>query len=790
MGANKRVSRVLSLVLALALVFTMYVPVHAAVAPLLTMDVSYDAFETDATVEVTVGLNGETVSAASFTGGVAFDTAVLQLQSAVNSSEKTGIKIQVWNAEDEEWGATSLGKSTVDEANGNGHFGFYYTPTDVCEYQLDGDFIVKLTFKVLDASSSTKIYLYEDMDLGEAGAVKYDPSKDAADETEANTVELTAPTDLSTGTLGEIDDQVYTGKALKPAVKVTYDGATLKNGTDYEVAYKNNTNVGTASFTVTGKGAYYGTLEGSFNIIKAYQTLEASDFSMTMGATGDVAELSGAKAEGELSFTLKDATEGTTLSGTTLTAGEAGECTITVSAAATDNYEAAEGLDITVTIEAKEAQTLTMESSKTATVVDEPFSVAATGAKTPVTYTSSDEDVVTVDSEGMVTVVGEGTATVTATAAEDETYAEATASCEITVEKKEADELSVEDVDAPCNTTTIETELTGIPEDAEDVEVELSVASGSAIITNLKYDPETGKITGDVEGAAEGDEVEVTVTVTSSNYKEATTTFTVSFGSQAYNIVVTGGKADKETAQEGDTVTITAEVPKGQKFSKWTVASGSAVVLDDATKATTTFTMPGEDVDITAEFVKKSSSGGGSSSGSSKKFTDVPEDSYFYDPVYWAVDKGITKGTSSTKFSPFLGTTRADFVTFLYRAEGSPKVSGETPFEDLDKDAYYYDAVLWAWNNGITIGTSATTFSPSMTVTRGQAVTFLYRHAGEPAVGTVNPFTDVAESDYYYNAILWAVNKKITTGTTETTFEPNRDSYRAEVVTFLYRELK
>ncbi|MBQ4371439.1 MAG: S-layer homology domain-containing protein [Firmicutes bacterium] len=625
MGANKRVSRVLSLVLALALVFTMYVPVHAAVAPLLTMDVAYDSFENDATVEVTVGLNGETVSASAFTGGVAFDTAVLELQSAVNSSGKTGIKIQVWNAEDEEWGATSLGKSTVDEANGNGHFGFYYTPTDVCKYQLDGDFIVKLTFKVLDASSSTKIYLYEDMDLGEAGAVKYDPSKNSDEETAENTVELSAPKSIADATIGEIEDQVYTGKALKPAVKVTYDGATLKEGTDYEVAYKNNTNAGTASVTVTGKGAFTGTKTASFKI---------------------------------------------------------------------------------------------------------------------------------------------------------------------TVEKKEADELSAEDVDAPFNTTTIETELTGIPEDAEDVEVELSVASGSAIITNLKYDPETGKITGDVEGAAEGDEVEVTVTVTSSNYKEATTTFTVSFGSQAYNIVVTGGKADKETAQEGDTVTITAEVPKGQKFSKWTVASGSAVVLADETKATTTFTMPGEDVDITAEFVKKSSSGGGSSSGSSKKFTDVPEDSYFYDPVYWAVDKGITKGTSSTKFSPFLGTTRADFVTFLYRAEGSPKVSGETPFEDLDKDAYYYDAVLWAWNNGITIGTSATTFSPSMTVTRGQAVTFLYRHAGEPAVGTVNPFTDVAESDYYYNAILWAVNKKITTGTTETTFEPNRDSYRAEVVTFLYRELK
>lgn len=129
-------------------------------------------------------------------------------------------------------------------------------------------------------------------------------------------------------------------------------------------------------------------------------------------------------------------------------------------------------------------------------------------------------------------------------------------------------------------------------------------------------------------------------------------------------------------------------------------------------------------------------------------------------------------------------------MTFLYRAEGQPKATGTMPFEDVDKDAYYYDAVLWAWNNGITLGTSKTTFSPTQTVTRGQAVTFLYRHAGEPAVGTENPFTDVAETDYFYNAILWAVNKKITTGTTATTFSPNRDSFRAEVVTFLYRELK
>jgi hypothetical protein len=261
-----------------------------------------------------------------------------------------------------------------------------------------------------------------------------------------------------------------------------------------------------------------------------------------------------------------------------------------------------------------------------------------------------------------------------------------------------------------------------------------------------------------------------------------------------YKITVVGGKADKDEAEEGDTVTITADkAPSGQTFSKWTIVTGSAV-LKNPKASETTFTMPGEDVGIKAEFKKKSTGDTGSSSGSEpapkpEKFKDVPKDAYYHDPVYWAVDKGITEGTSEDTFSPMSPTTRAQFVTFLYRAAGCPQVSGGMPFEDVPENTYYYKAVLWAYQNGVTEGTTPTTFRPDREVTRAQVVTFMYRYAGEPEVGVNNPFSDVFEEDYYYDAVLWAVEEGITEGTTPTTFTPDRSAKRAETVTMLYRFL-
>ena len=169
-------------------------------------------------------------------------------------------------------------------------------------------------------------------------------------------------------------------------------------------------------------------------------------------------------------------------------------------------------------------------------------------------------------------------------------------------------------------------------------------------------------------------------------------------------------------------------------------------------------------------------------------FVDVATGSYYEDAVDWAVGNGITQGTDATHFAPDGICTRAQAVAFLWRAAGSPKPETRTmPFTDVPAGSYYYDAVLWAVENGITKGTSDTTFSPNMTCTRAQIVAFLWRSEKSPAAGTANPFADVKSTAYYADAVLWAVKENIIKGTTNTTFSPNADCTRAQIVTFLWR---
>lgn len=181
--------------------------------------------------------------------------------------------------------------------------------------------------------------------------------------------------------------------------------------------------------------------------------------------------------------------------------------------------------------------------------------------------------------------------------------------------------------------------------------------------------------------------------------------------------------------------------------------------------------------------------------GSFNPFSDVAKDKYYYDAVLWAVKHNpqITNGTSTTTFSPDATCTRAQVLTFLWRVAGCPEPTGNSnPFVDLKTDAYYYEAVLWAVENGITKGTSAITFSPNTSCTRGQVVTFLYRFENRPASSSVtNPFIDVKSGAYYYDAVLWAVNHtpQITNGTSITTFSPEQTCTRGQIVTFLYRDI-
>ena len=170
------------------------------------------------------------------------------------------------------------------------------------------------------------------------------------------------------------------------------------------------------------------------------------------------------------------------------------------------------------------------------------------------------------------------------------------------------------------------------------------------------------------------------------------------------------------------------------------------------------------------------------------EFIDVPAGSYFYEAVMWAVENGVTTGVSANRFDPNGVCTRAQAVTFLWRAAGSPAPRSRTmPFADVPAGSYYYDAVLWAVENGITKGTSDTRFSPDDTCTRAQIVAFLWRSEKSPAAGSRNPFADVKSTAYYADAVLWAVKENITKGTTSTTFSPDADCTRAQIVTFLWR---
>ena len=171
-------------------------------------------------------------------------------------------------------------------------------------------------------------------------------------------------------------------------------------------------------------------------------------------------------------------------------------------------------------------------------------------------------------------------------------------------------------------------------------------------------------------------------------------------------------------------------------------------------------------------------------------FTDVHRQDYFHDAVYWAVRHHITLGVTETSFAPQAGCTRAQAVTFLWRAAGSPAPAARQPlFADVPADAYYADAVLWAVETGVTRGVTETAFQPDATCTRAQIVTFLWRFRQQPSVAAENPFADVPADAYYADAVLWAVEAGVTRGVTETAFQPDATCTRAQIVTFLYRAL-
>ena len=250
--------------------------------------------------------------------------------------------------------------------------------------------------------------------------------------------------------------------------------------------------------------------------------------------------------------------------------------------------------------------------------------------------------------------------------------------------------------------------------------------------------------------------------------------------------VTTPGKTENGTvtvsprsAEKGDTVTITAKPDSGYQLDDLTVIdkNGNELKLADKGNGKYTFTMPASKVEIKATFVKEVET---------SPFSDVSTSAYYYEAVKWAQEKGITGGIGNGLFGPNQPCTRAQIVTFLWRAAGSPEPKSMSSFSDVSADSYYAKAVAWAVENGITTGTGDGKFSPDATCTRAQSVTFLFRAIGK-LVDSKAEFSDVLTDSYYANAVAWAVENGVTNGIGDGLFGPDNSCTRAQIVTFLFR---
>ena len=289
----------------------------------------------------------------------------------------------------------------------------------------------------------------------------------------------------------------------------------------------------------------------------------------------------------------------------------------------------------------------------------------------------------------------------------------------------------------------------------------------------------TARYTGEKNGNYTDKNVTCTVAVShhSSGSSSSNPTYSVTTPSKSEN----GGVAvSSKNARKGDTVTVTVTPDAGYQLDKLTVTdkNGNVLKLTDKGDGKYSFTMPDGKVEIKAVFAKKVET---------SPFGDVSTDAYYYKAVQWAQEKGITDGISSDLFGPKQPCTRSQIVTFLWRAAGSPEPKGTAAgMTDVVPGSYYAKAVAWAVENGITTGTAEGTFSPDATCTRAQAVTFLARAQNAKATGKT-AFSDVPADSYFADAVAWAQANGVTTGTSETTFSPDSDCTRAQIVTFLYR---
>ena len=584
----------------------------------------------------------------------------------------------------------------------------------------------------------------------------------------------------------------YTGKEWKPEVTVSFNSATLTAGNDYTVSYENNINAGTAKIIITGIGDHFtGLTEKTFTInsaeISGCTFAPIADVTYnTKAHTPEVTvAISGRTLEADKDYTVSYASN---VNAGTATVTVTGKGNFTGSANTTFTIAKAD-LNLSVyTISSlcteTEVKTSTLPSNFfLADETETGFSIALTAAGGDAIFT---QEPAVVDGENMITYqlnggTGEATFNVTVTPVSSN-Y------------KAGTYDLKIQAYDKTNVSNRIVFESGSAVYTGSGIKYEKATIAGHSSGMRYTYAPDVA--TGATLDAAGLPLTVGTYTVTAtysdaSSYGYKTATFTITkatpAGTPAYTKIETSGKTLADTKLTVGTIrpagTIAWDLPlttvlKDGKEYAWTFTPTDTHNYTTLTGKLIPY------VDDGTDYIPGVIDG----NSGSFNFHDVSRFDYFYDAVKWAAENGIASGTGRYTFSPDAVCTRAQTVTFLWRAAGSPMPRYRTcAFTDVDSRDYYYNAVLWAVEQGITTGLTATTFGPDVTVSRGQVATFLYRAASASKPNTFNPFTDVKTTAYNYDAILWAYDNRITTGTSDTTFSPDASCTRAQIVTFLYR---
>ena len=648
-----------------------------------------------------------------------------------------------------------------------------------------------VTFKFFDEDNHEVLTTAQPFDAG-----TYKVTASCESESTIYTAEATftvEPREIEAKDVAFDKELTYTGNELTQTVTVTVNGKTLTVGTDYTVSDLTGTEPGSYPVTVAGTGNYTGTVTKSFEIAKA--DISSAEITYDAGPYG----YTGKEWKPEVAVSFNDAalTADTDYTVSYENNINAGTATVTVTGKGNFTGTASKTFTINkagLTLNPCTISELCTETDLKTRTLPSDFFLAGeteTGFSIKLTAVEGGDDIfavapAVVEGENKITFrlkneVGAATFTVTVTPVSG-------------------------NYNGGSYALTISTH------DRTDVSGSISFPDGSAVYTGtgIKYENATisgysGTLRyGYTPNASTGASLDAsglpltvgtyTVAVTfnsdaSFGYKTATFTITKATptGTPGYTKLETSGKtlADAKltvgTIRPAGTIAwdlpLTTVLEDGKAYAwtftpadthNYTILTGTLVpYVDDGMDY-----IPGVIGGNTGSF----------------NFHDVSRLDYFYDAVKWAAENGIASGTGRYTFSPNAVCTRAQTVTFLWRAAGSPLPRYRVcPFTDVQPSDYYYNAVLWAVEQGITTGLNATTFGPDVTVTRGQVATFLYRAASAAKSNTFNPFTDVKTTAYNYDAILWAYDNRITTGTSDTTFSPDAYCTRAQIVTFLYR---